>query len=97
MDIRSPTEFARFLSATELSRLDSIFSQLVTCINNFAVACTCYKREDKMKLYGVCTKLYVDGVRHIVPRFKNEFLSKTSDRQIAFYTDQGQLIAIVSR
>lgn len=97
MDFKNPTEFARFLSNNELSRLDSTFSQLINCINNYATACTCDKREDKLKLYGVCTKLYQDGARHIVSRFKNEFLSKTTDRQIALYTEAGQLILIISR
>lgn len=97
MDFRSPTDFARFLSANELSRLDSTFSQLVNCINNYAAACTCDKREDKMRLYGVCKKLYQDGAQHIAPRLKNELLSKTTDRQLAFYTEEGQLIVLVSR
>lgn len=97
MDFKNPTEFARFLSDNELSRLDSTFSQLVNCINNYAAACTCDKREDKLRMYGVCTKLYQDGVQHVVPKFKNEFLSKTTDRQLAFYTESGQLITIISR
>jgi hypothetical protein len=97
MEFRSPIEFARFLSSNGLSRLDSTFSQLINCINNCAASCTCDNREDKARVYGICTKLYIDGARHVVPRLKNEFLSKTTDRQLSFYTEQGQLIVIVSR
>jgi hypothetical protein len=97
MNISSPTDMARFVSANELVHLDQNFSQLVNCINNYAVACNCHKKEDKDKLYGVCTRLYLDGARHVVSRFKHQFLAKTTDRQIAFYTEQGQLIVIMSR
>lgn len=97
MEIRNPTQFARFLSDNDLMKLDSTFVQLVKCINEFATACTCHKREDKMRIYSACNKLYISGAQHVAPRLKNEFLSKTTDRQISFYTEQGQLLSILSR
>lgn len=97
MEIRNPTQFARFLSDNDLMKLDSTFVQLVKCINEFATACTCHKREDKMRIYSACNKLYFVGAQHVAPRLKNEFLSKTTDRQISFYTEQGQLLSILSR
>ena len=97
MDIRSPGEFARFLSANDFVKLDGTFAQLVNCVNNFSAACSCHKREDRMKLYGVCTRMYLDGASQAAPRFKTEFLSKTTDRQICFYTEQGQPITTICR
>jgi len=97
MEIRNPTEFARFLSANDLAKLDNTFIQLIQCINNFSTACSCHKREDKLKIYAVCSRLYLDGARHLASRFKTEFLSKITDRQISFYTEQGQLLCILSR
>lgn len=88
---------ARFVSAHNMVHLDQNFIQLVNCINNYAAACNCHKKADKDDLYRVCTKMYLDGVRHVVSRFKTEFLSKTTERQIAFYSEQGQLILIISR
>lgn len=88
---------ARFVSANNLVQLDQNFIQLVNCINNYAASCNCHKKSDKDDLYRTCTKMYLDGVRHVVARFKNEFLSKTGERQIAFYSEQNQLILIISR
>jgi hypothetical protein len=88
---------ARFLSANNLVQLDQSFIQLVHCINNYAASCNCHKKSDKDDLYRTCTKMYLDGVRHVVSRFKNEFLSKTGERQVAFYSEQNQLILIISR
>ncbi len=97
MDIRNVTQFAQFLSANNLTRLDPSFQQTVQCINNYAAACNCSKREDKLTTYTVCNKLYQDSARQIVGRFKNELLATTEERQISFYTENGQLIVIVSR
>lgn len=97
MDIRSPSDLAQFVSVNDLSRLDGGFVQLINCVNNYRAACNCYKQEDKNKTYEVCTKMYINLAKHIVNRFKTEFLSKTTDRQISLYTENGQLITIVSR
>src|ERR1041385_7578452 len=97
MEFRNPTEFARFLSSHELTRLDRSFLQMVNCINSYSSACNCHNRETKIQLYQSCNKLYQDLALHLVNKFKNEFLSKITDRQISFYTEQGQLISIVSR
>lgn len=97
MDIRNVTEFARFLSSNDLVKFDSAFSQIVMCVNNYSAGCKCYKRQDKINLYATCCKMYFDAARHAASRYRNELLSKTTDRQISFYTDKGQLIAIASR
>lgn len=97
MNINSPNDMARFVSANGLVQLDQGFIQLVHCINNYSAECNCHKKEDKDKLYGSCTKIYINSVKNVVSRFKNEFLTKTSERQICFYTEQGQLMLIISR
>lgn len=97
MEFHNPTELARFVSDNDLVRLNPIFPHLVGCINNYAVVCSCTKREDKLKLYETCVKLYMDSAKHIVARYKTEFFSKTSEASFTFYTEQGQLITIVSR
>lgn len=97
MNIRGPFEFAGFLSANSLQDKESVFIQLVNCVNNFRSACNCYKKEDKDRMYNTCNRLYQESVKHIVPRMKDVFLSKTSERQISFYTENGDLLRIVSR
>lgn len=97
MDIRNVTQFSTFINAHNLVRLDGTFQQIITCIQNFSSACNCYKKQEKDNIYSVCNKLYMNAARHIVPRFKNEFLSKTNERQIAIYTENGNLMIILSR
>ena len=95
MDIRNATQFANFVSKGNLVNLDMTFQQVVFCINNYNAACNCWKAEDKKKLYDNCTVTYMNAVKSVVPRFK--FLSKTEERQIQFYTDNGALIGLVCR
>ena len=97
MDIHNVTEFTNFISSNNLIIGDSTLKQVVDCINNYRAACVCYKVDDKKGIYDSCNRLYKHIVKQIVPRLKSEFLSKTSERQISFYDDQNQLIAIVSR
>ena len=97
MDIRNVTQFANFIKKGNLINLDMSFQQSVMCTENTEKACNCWKAEDKRKMYDNCTLIYMNAVRVVVPRFKNEFLSKTTDRQIQFYTDNGSLIGLVCR
>lgn len=97
MEIRNVTQFADFLSSSRLREKDTIFTQTVNCVNNYRAACNCYKKEDKITLYNQCNKLYGDAVKFIIPKFKNEILSKIPDRQISFYDEGGHLLMIVSR
>ena len=97
MDIRNATQFATFVSNGGLNNLDMTFQQIIMCINNYAAMCNCQGAIEKAKLYNNCTIIYMNAVRNIVPKFKNEFLSKTEERQIQFYTDNGSLIGLVCR
>ena len=97
MNIGNITQFSSFISSNNIGHLDGIFSQIVNCINNYSAKCNCYKLEDKQRMYADCNKLYNNAIRNVVPRFKNEILSKIPERQISFYTDNGTLISIVSR
>lgn len=97
MDIRNATQFANFVSKGGLQNLDMVFQQIVFCINNYNSACNCWKAEDKKKLYDNCTAIYTNAVKNTVPKFKNDFLSKTEERQIQFYLDNGILIGLVCR
>jgi hypothetical protein len=97
MDIRNVTQFSQFLSANNLVRLDPLFGQLTQCFNNYAAGCNCHKRSDKIKVYEVCNKLYMTCCQQLISRHKGEFLNATAERQIAFYSEHGQLMVIVSR
>lgn len=97
MDIRNATQFANFVQKGGLQNLDMTFQQLVSCIDGYSKACNCWKADQKQRLYDNCTMLYMNAVRGVVPKFKNDFLSKTDERQIQFYTDNGSLIGLVCR
>ena len=97
MDIRNVTQFATFISEHNLTNNDSSLKQVVECLNTYKAACACWKREDKLKIYDTCNRVYYHSVKHVVPRLKNQFLAATQERQIAFYDDHNQLIGIISR
>jgi hypothetical protein len=97
MDIRNVTQFANFLQTSGLSLKDMSFQQIVFCVDQISRACNCWKAEDKKKIYDNCTMTYMNAVRNVVPRFKTEFLSKTEDRTINFYVDNGSLIGTMNR
>lgn len=97
MDIRNSTQFANFINKGGLQNLDMTFMQIITCIDNYSHACNCQHAADKQKMYNNCNVIYMNAVRGVVPRFKNEFLAKTEDRQIQFYLENGSLIGLVCR
>ena len=97
MDIRNATQFADFISKGGLQNLDMNFQQVIFCINNYNAACNCWKADYKKKLYDDCSTAYMNAVKNVVPKFKTEFLSKTEERQIQFYLDNGTLIGLVCR
>lgn len=97
MDIRNATQLASFLREHGFTNLDGGFAQLVNCIDNVIASCNCHKVEDKQRLYAMCSKLYVDAVTQLVPKFKLTLLSKVPGGRMSFYYDNGGLIAIVSR
>lgn len=97
MEISNVTQFANFIQANNLMALDATFLQVVNCIQNFSTACNCYKAEDKQRIFNMCCKLYVDAVRIVVPKHKNVILQRVPEGRITFRSDNGSLIAIVSR
>jgi hypothetical protein len=97
MDIRNATQFSALVGNNGLSDLDPTFRQLVICMGDFSRQCNCHKSADKDRIYQNCNRLYIQGASIAASKFKTEFLSKISERQIAFYADNGPLIAIMSR
>ena len=97
MDIRNATEFVNFIKQGGLGTLDTNFTQLVNCIEKYATSCNCHRADDKRNLYNNCNVIYMNSVRAVVPRFKNEFLSKTEDRQIQFFQDNNARIGLICR
>lgn len=97
MEIHNPTQFASFVSSNGLTGLDELFNQVVICIGDYSRQCNCHRQNDKVRIYQNCNKLYSAAAMIAGTRLKGEFLNKTSDRQIAFYSENGTLIAIASR
>jgi len=97
MEIRNVTQFANFISAGNLQGLDMNLQQIIYCVNDYAAACNCHRGENKRKKYDECTRIYAEAVKNILPKFKNDFLSKTSERQISFFLDNGNIIGIICR
>lgn len=97
MDIRNATQFANFIKSGGLQGLDMVFQQIVICVDNVAHTCNCTKVEEKRRMHNNCNVIYMNAVRGAVPRFKNDFLSRTQDRQIQFFADNGSLIGLICR
>lgn len=95
MEIRNVTQFSNFITTNGIINLDSIFHQIVMCIDKYSSACNCHNANEKLQMYNNCNKLYLDAIRHIVPILKSSILSKVSGRRIMFYIDNGTLISIV--
>jgi len=93
MDIRTPTELARFISSNNLGGINTSFQQLIQCINTYSAWCNCEKKDEKEKLYVACKTLYSQSAVHLIPKYKTEFLLKTPDKKIMFY-DDGRLISV---
>lgn len=97
MQINNVTQFVNFLSSNSFQDLDTMFIQTIQCVSKYSSTCSCYKAEDKMKMYNLCCKLYLDSVVHVIPKFKNIILQKIPEGKITFLNDNGSVIAIVSR
>ena len=97
MEIRNVTQFASFVGNNGLSTLDHRFRQIVVCMGDFLRHCNCHKRADKDRIYQNCNRMYIEAARDAAGKFKYQFLEKTSERQILFYTENGSLIGIASR
>lgn len=97
MEIRNVTQFSNYIESNDLTRLDPSFQTIVSCMAEYKRGCDCWKREDRDKQYSKCVNLYLSASRHLVNRFKNEFLAKTAERQIILYTENGTMIVILNR
>lgn len=95
MDIKGPIEFSNFIKTSSLNN-DVMFTKIVECVSNLS-GCACTSRDEKIKKYQRCNKLYVDFIKSNANKHKNDLLNKTSDRQIIFHTDTGEIIIIISR
>ena len=96
MTIKGAIQFSDFVSAHGLADQDSLFRQIVNCTNNFKAACNCYNKEDKLRMYDTCNRLYSEAVRNVIPKLKMVVLSKIPERQISFYYDRGDLIKLIT-
>jgi hypothetical protein len=97
MDIGNVTQFVNFVSANNLGRLDSSIQAIVNCMDEYRRGCNCWRSNERDANYQKCNKQYLSVARTIVPRFKNEFLAHTTERQISLFTENGNLIVILSR
>jgi hypothetical protein len=97
MDIRNVTQFSNFISENELTSLDHVFKQIPICLADFSRRCNCHRKEDKSRIYSKCNVFYINAVKIAAARFKNEFLSKTPEKSITFYNENGSLIMTMHR
>jgi len=97
MEIRNVTQFSSYVNQHGLASLDFTFKKIGDCISDYLRHCTCHRKADKERIYNKCNSLYVGAANLAAVRFKNQFLNKTSERQIVFYQEDGRLIAIATR
>ena len=96
MKLNNITEFSNFLNSNGFTPLDSSFSQLNGCLEKYKYKCSCYSKEDKIKQYNECNRIYANIVLNVIPKLKVKIFSKIGDLQIYFY-DGSRLIGIISR
>ena len=96
MRIDNITQFVNFANSNGLSSLDASFTQISHCLEKYKYKCSCYSKEDKIKQYNECNRLYANIVLNVIPKLKVKIFSKVGDLQIYFY-DGSRLIGIISR
>lgn len=96
MNIHGPVEMYNIILSMGIIDKSPIFRNLANCVIDMK-NCACTGRDEKIKKHQHCNKLYVDMIRSIFPSMKSEFLNRTSERQLSFYTESGELLIIVSR
>lgn len=96
MDINGPVSFYNFIKSINLINKDSSFVGLMNCVLDLGT-CACKSRTEKISKLQRCNNIYTQIVNNIVPKLKHDFLNKTTDRTISFYSDSGQLLMIISR
>lgn len=96
MRINGANEMYNLLRTTGLIDKNPITKGFVNCILSIQ-GCACTSRSERLKIQQHCNKLYVELARWASSNMIHDFLTKTSERQISFYTDSGDLITIMSR
>ena len=97
MDIRSATNFLSLVQQYGMKDLHPLFNQLENCLNNYDAACDCYKRNDRVEMYRKCNNIYCESIRSVIPSLRLQFLMKTGEHRISFYTEHGALLMTISR
>ena len=97
MEIRSASQFLSFIQQYGINNSHVLFTQLENCLNNYQSACDCYKSNDKIDMYKKCNNIYCESIRSVIPSLRLQFLMKTGEHRISFYTEHGALLMTISR
>jgi hypothetical protein len=91
MIINNFTELGNFAKA---NKLDNLCKNLIRCLNEYSLLCTCLPNEQQNKLTE-CQKYYMESISAFSSN-KTQIFNKLLDSKIEFH-DNGRLISTLVR
>jgi hypothetical protein len=96
MEIHGASAFLHFLRNSGLTNIDGQATALMVCMDEFDRLCACDTIEYKAAKINNCRAIYQNFISG-ADRFKHEFLSKSGNSKITFYSDDGKHLKTFSR
>ena len=96
MNIKGLSGLTSFVNQNGLANIDGDLSLLCRCVEEYKRLCECDPPNVKSTKLNTCTTYYMNFIKRI-NQFKNQFMSKTSDTTISFYSDSNQRLSTISR
>jgi len=87
MDIKNVTEFRNFVSSNGLANSSPEVTAAILCVMDYERGCSCWKNDERKKIYNNCKILYSRAVSVVVRNLRHQFISKTADQIMTFYQD----------
>ena len=97
MIIRGASGLYSFLTSNGMTDREVTLRRLINCVIDLQTGCPCHKRADKLQKLKNCERIYHEIVRFIIPSISEEFLKKTTEREIIFLGEDGNIIKTISR
>ena len=97
MTIQGPVGLYGLLTSIGMCDRDPTFRSIVNCVIDLQSGCACKQRSDKIQKQKNCNALYHEAVRSVIPNLSNEILKKTTDREVVFLSEAGDMLKTISR
>ena len=97
MTVQGPAGLYGLLTSIGMCDRDATLRRVIDCVLDLQSGCACHKRADKIQKQKNCNRLYHEAVRFIIPGLSDEILKKTTDREVVFLSEDGNILKTISR